>query len=312
MTDAGLPPDLPGEARPNYGASTPPGYTAPPAASSAASYPPPYAPAQQGYTPPQYPPPNSGGMSTGAKVGLFTGLGCLALAILPVLIIVIIGIVAAASGVGNSSDYDPWEPPTTDDGSPSDGNTVGDVEWAWKSGDDWLAAPADEAQPANFLPGYSTAEEWLQYNMGAGYDFNVVFTADPAYNCGMAKATPDPTWVIGCYEPAYGKTLFIWWGDQATDDMKALILLHEYSHFWQNWENFDATRSAADAGLFDDPAFVQDVWETDATCRVYDDWHYTNLRYLDGNTLSPCGDTGWGEHWFENELLELGVTVTDY
>ncbi len=304
MTDTGLPPDLPGEARPHYGAQ-PVGGAQPPAP-PAYSYPQPPLPA---YTPPPYPVMKSGGMSTGAKVGLFSGLGCLVLIIVPVIIVAVIGLSSNFSSLGDD-DYDPWVPPD-DQGTNSD-NVEGAVESQWKSGDDWLTPPAGEAQPNDFQSGFSSPAEWLQYNMGADYDFTVVFTSDPDYNCGMAKAAPQPDWVIGCYNPDYGKTLFIWWGPEAIDDMKALILLHEYSHYWQNWENFDATQSAVDAGLLDDPEFNQDVWETDATCRVYVDWHYTELRYLDSYTVSPCGDTGWGEHWFENELLERGVQVTDY
>ena len=305
MTDTGLPPDLPGEARPNYGAQAPQPHYPPPAPSPQ--------PPMPAYTPPPYPAMKSGGMSTGAKVGLFAGLGCLVLIIVPIIIIAIIGFAASVSSAGGD-DYDPWEPPSYDDGGTSNGNdnTVGAVESQWKSGDDWLTPPPGEDPPNSFLAGYTDPAEWLQYNMAADYDFTVVFTSDPEYNCGMAKATPQPDWVIGCYKPEYGKTIFLWWGPDAADDMKQLILLHEYSHFWQNWENFDATQSAVDAGLLNDPEFNQEVWETDATCRVYVDWHYTGLRYLDSLTLSPCGDTGWGEHWFENELLERGVKVTDY
>ena len=305
MTDTGLPPDLPGEARPNYGAGSPPPAPTP------AAYPPP-SPYPQAYAPPPYPVATSGGMSTGAKVGLFTGLGCLVLVIVPVIVIAVIGFAAGISNAGGD-DYDPWDPPTyEDDGGTTDGNVEGALESQWKSGDDWLIPPAGEAQPGDFVSGFDDPAEWLQYNMGADYDFTVVFTSDPQYNCGMAKAAPQPDWVIGCYNPDYGKTIFIWWGPDAVDDMKQLILLHEYSHYWQNWENFDATQSAVDAGLLDDPVFNQEVWETDATCRVYVDWHYTGLRYLDSYTVSPCGDTGWGEHWFENELLERGIQVTDY
>lgn len=307
MTDTGLPPDLPGEARPNYGASPMQPSYPPPSPQSQLPQPP-----LPPYTPPPYPVMKSGGMSTGAKVGLFTGLGCLVLVVVPIIVIAIVGLTASFSSLGDDSGYEPWQPPTYDDGGTSSGDVTGAVESQWKSGDDWLPAPAGEAQPGDFLPGYASPAEWLQYNMGADYDFTVIFTSDPAYNCGLAKAEPQPDWVIGCYNPDYGKTLFIWWGPEAIDDMKALILLHEYSHFWQNWQNFDATQSAVDAGLLDDPQFNQDVWETDATCRVYVDWHYTDLRYLDSYTLSPCGDTGWGEHWFENELLERGITVTDY
>jgi hypothetical protein len=309
MSDTGLPPDLPGEAKPNYGAQPyrQPQTPAPQTAQPAAPPPPTYA-APPPYTPPVYPPAKSG-MSTGAKIGLFSGIGCLVLIIVPVIAIALVGLGSSFSSLGDD-EYDPWIP--TDDGVTSSGNGVGAVESQWKSGQDWLTAPVGETPPNDFAPGYPTAGEWLQYNMGAGYDFDVVFTSDPAYNCGMAKAEPKPDWVIGCYNPDYGRTVFIWWGPDAAVDMKELILLHEYSHFWQNWENFDATRSADDAGLFDDPQFVQEVWETDATCRVYVDWHYTTLRYLDSLTVSPCGDTGWGEHWFENELLERGVRITDY
>jgi hypothetical protein len=308
MTDTGLPPDLPGEARPNYGAQPYRGAQPPPPSQPQAPLPPAYA--QQAYTPPVYPPAKSG-MSTGAKVGLFSGLGCLVLIVIPVIVIAVAGLASSFSSLGDD-DYDPWTPITSDDGGTGDGNTSGVVESAWKSGDDWLIDPPSDAEPATFVAGYDTPEEWLNYNMGSAYSFSVVFIADPAYNCGMEGVDPQPDSVIGCYNPDYGNSLFLWWGDEATDDRKILGLLHEYSHFWQYWENFDATQSAIDAGLLDDPEFVQQVFETDATCRIYVDWHYTKLRAIDGETPWPCGDTGWGEHWFENELLERGVRVTDY
>ena len=302
MTDTGLPPDLPGPAQPNYGAASQPPVPPQP------QYPPP------AYQPPaQYPypyPVQSNGMSTGAKVGIFAGLGCLLLIIVPIIFIVIVGALSLGA-TSNGGEYEPWSPTNAPDPDPGSDNSVGTVESQWKSGDDWLTPPAGQTAPEPFTADYTTPEQFLSYTMG-DYSIDVVFTDDPAYNCGFSKSTAQPDWVIGCYNPDYGKVLFIWWGPEASDDMKMLILLHEYSHFWQNWENFDATQSAVDAGLLDDPEFNQDVWETDATCRVYVDWHYTDLRYLDSYTVSPCGDTGWGEHWFENELLERGIQVTDY
>lgn len=304
MSDTGLPPDLPGPAQPNYGAQ-PPMQPAPP---PQPMYAPPPAPVYNGvYTQP----PRKPGMSTGAKVGLFGGIGCLALIVIPIVIIVVVAMIGALT----ARPYDGYTPPSYDSSDDYDldtGSSAGAVELQWKSGADWLTPPASEAQPTAFAPGYQTAEDWLSAAMGVGSSFTVVFTSDPTYNCGMAKASPEPDWVIGCYNPDYGNTIFLWWGPDALDDMKQLILLHEYSHYYQNYQYFDATRSAVDAGLFDDPEFLQDVWETDATCRVYDDWHYTNLEYLDSYTVSPCGNTGWGPHWFENELRERGVTITDY
>jgi hypothetical protein len=288
---------MPGPAQPNYGAAPQPPVPSQPV----------YAPPV--YQQPQYPyPVQSTGMSTGAKVGLGVGLGCLGLIVIPIVIIALIGATTTTS-----SGYEPWDPTSQpeDDTGTGNGNTVGSVEAQWKSGADWLTPPAGETAPSPFMADFSTPEQYLNYAMGE-YAIEVVFTDDPTYNCGFSKATAQPDWVIGCYNPDYGETIFLWWGPEAADDMKALILLHEYSHYYQNYYYFDATRSAADADLFDDPTFVQEVWETDATCRVYDDWHYTNLEYLDSYTVSPCGDTGWGPHWFENELLERGVQVTDY
>jgi hypothetical protein len=249
------------------------------------------------------------GMRISKRGGLFAGIGCLAFIVLAALVAVIAS--AISIGAATSSPTSDAQPPVIDAENPSSDNTVGVVESDWKYGNDWLTPPAGETPPGDFIAGYPTAESYLEYAMGA-YDFTVVFTDDPTYNCGLAKATPQPDWVIGCYNPDYGDTIFLWWGPDAVDDMKALILLHEYSHYYQNYEYFDATRSAVDAGLFSDPQFVHDVWETDATCRVYIDWHYTNLEYLDSYTVSPCGNTGWGEHWFENELRERGVPITDY
>jgi len=302
MTDTGLPPDMPGPAQPNYGAAPQPPVPSQP------QQPSPYGPPV--YQQPQYPyPVQSTGMSTGAKVGLGIGIGCLGLIVIPIVIIVIIALVGLSSA--SDSAYEPWDPTSQPEDDTGTGNTVGSVEAQWKSGSDWLTPPAGDTPPTSFMADFSTPEQYLNYAMGE-YSIDVVFTDDPAYNCGFSKATAQPDWVIGCYDPDYGETIFLWWGPEASDDMKALILLHEYSHYYQNYYYFDATQSAVDADLFDDPTFVQDVWETDATCRVYDDWHYTNLEYLDSYTVSPCGDTGWGPHWFENELLERGVKVTDY
>lgn len=248
-------------------------------------------------------------MSAGAKVGLFSGLGCLALMVIPVMIVAVMG---ATASLSSDNSYDPWPLPDTGGDATSSGNTTGAVELQWLSGDDWLTPPVGEPAPQPFAEGYDTAEQWLQYYMGADFGLTVVFTADPAINCGMANAEPLPTSVIGCYNPDYGNTLIMWWGDEASDDLKKLNALHEYSHYWQYLDNFDATRSALDAGLFDDPEFVADVYEVDATCRIYIDWHNSDLRYLDDQLAAPCGDTGWGEHWFENALLERGVTITDY
>jgi len=303
MTDAGLPPDLPGAAQPNYGAAPVPQQPAP---AQPAQYPPPQYPTPQ-YAATQYPYPAPTRMSTGAKVGLFSGLGCLVLLIVPIVIIAVIGLATVNSATND--DTDPWEVPSLNDDD--SGNTVGAVESQWKSGVDWQTPPTGEDPPTPFMTDFATPELYLNSAMG-DYSIDVVFTADPDYNCGFSKATAQPDWVIGCYNPDYGDTIFLWWGPEATDDVKALILLHEYSHYYQNYFYFDATRSAVDAGLFDDPDFVQNVWETDATCRVYNDWHYTSLEYLDSYTVSPCGNTGWGPHWLENELLERGVTITDY
>ena len=303
MSDTGLPPDLPGPAQPNYGAQPP---LQPAPAPQRPPVEPPFAPYTGVYTPP----PRKPGMSTGAKIGLFGGIGCLALIVIPVVIVMMVGLIGVFSTT--PSEYTPPSYDSSDDSAdPGTDSYPGAVESQWKSGADWLTPPAGETQPNAFLPGYQNPEDWLYAAMGNS-DFTVVFTSDPTYNCGMAKASPEPDWVIGCYNPDYGNTVFIWWGPEAANDMKQLILLHEYSHYYQNYQYFDATRSAVDAGLFDDPDFLQEVWETDATCRIYDDWHYTNLEYLDSYTVSPCGGTGWGPHWFENELRERGVTITDY
>ena len=85
-----------------------------------------------------------------------------------------------------------------------------------------------------------------------------------------------------------------------------------YSHFTQNWNEYDATYSASLEGLWDDPTFLQDVWETDATCRVYYAWGFTDLQYLDSYTVSPCGATAWTPEWFEQQLAAMGVTVEDW
>jgi hypothetical protein len=320
MSNAGLPPDRPGEALPNFGAGTPSAHPAPPPPPPVQTTPlppqqqPPVfvaAAVQQPYYGPPGTMPPSTGMSTGAKVGLGFGIGCLALIVIGVLITVIAIVIAAS--LPTEPTYSDYPIYSDDDAlSPDDEVVSGASETEWKSGANWLTPPAGDPLPGRFSSSYATPEEFLRYAMGATYDFEVVFTADPAYNCGMSKATPEPNWVIGCYNPEYGQTIFIWWGEQADPDMKTLILLHEYSHYWQNYYYYDAVQSAAAAGLFDDSSFIDDVWEIDATCRIYEDWHWRDLKYLDDYTLSPCGDTAWGPRWLENELLERGVKITDY
>jgi len=312
MTDPNLPPlppPPPGVAGPSYNAQVP-------------QYPAPqYGPPVNGMQPPQYQYPyqQRQGLSGGAKVGIWVGAGCLVLVIVPLIIITILVAIGVSSASQYASEYDYPTSGTSDDPDSGTGDfddtttAVDSPESEWKSGDDWLAAPADtEAQPNDFLPGYETPEDWLATTGALPEGFDVVFTSDPTYNCGLSKASADPDWVVGCYNPDYGKTLFLWWGPDAIDDMKKLILLHEYSHFYQNWTNYDSMYSASLEGLFDDPAFLQDVWETDATCRVYDDWDFTNLEYLDANTVSPCGTTDWSDDWFEEQLEARGVTVEDW
>lgn len=185
-------------------------------------------------------------------------------------------------------------------------------ETQWKSGEDWLAAPPGEPQPGPFLPGYQTPLDWLSTVTELPSGMTVVFTSDPEYNCGLAKAPKNSDWVVGCFLPQYGTNLFIWWGPDASDDMKKLIVLHEYSHFFQNWMLYDASHSAYLDGLYEDADFVQNVWEADATCRIYRDWQHSELEYLDSLTVSPCGDTDWSSTWFADQIEERGTTIEDW
>lgn len=267
----------------------------------------------------QYPYQQKPGLGSGAKVGIWVGAGCLVLVVVPVFVVMIIALVAVFTASQYTNDYGYPTSTSTDDPNSNTGSFDDPVvdpdspEAVWKSGDSWIAAPADtEPQTTDFLPGYVTPEDWLETTGALPEGFDVVFTSDPTYLCGLSKASTNDDQVIGCYSGAYGKTIFLWWGVDADDNMKKLILLHEYSHFFQNWTNFDSMYSASLAGLFDDEEFVQDVWETDATCRVYDDWDFTNLEYLDSYTVSPCGSTDWSDDWFEEQLAARGVTVEDW
>ena len=309
MTDPNLPdrpPPPPGVAGPSYNEQVPQ-YPAPAVGQPA-----------YGVQPPvyQFPYQQKQGLGTGAKVGIGVGIGCLVLVVIPVILFLIFAAVSI-SAMGNSTTE--YNSPATSTPDPDTGDfdeapvAAESPETDWKSGDDWYPAPADsEAQPGAFLPGYQTPEEWLATTGTLPDGFDIVFTSDPTYNCGLSKAPKDADWVVGCYNPDYGNTLFLWWGPDAVDDMKQLILLHEYSHYYQNWTNFDSMYSASLAGLYDDDAFRADVWETDATCRVYYDWGFTNLQYLDSYTVSPCGATDWSDAWFEEQLEARGVTVEDW
>jgi hypothetical protein len=181
----------------------------------------------------------------------------------------------------------------------------------WKQGTTWLTPPASETQTDNFNEKYVTAEEWL-FSKGVK-DMKVVFTDDPLFNCGASIHGVGNDRVAGCYSNEYGKTLFIWWGAKSNPEMRELILLHEYSHFIQSWTYYDTTISAWDSGqglITDDPWFV--LRETDATCRVYYEWKYTHLQYLDEYTASPCGATNWTPTWYTEQAEKLSITIQNW
>ena len=183
-------------------------------------------------------------------------------------------------------------------------------ENSWKGGSSWKAAPAAQEQLTSFNDDYNTANEWLASQNIT--DINVVYTNDPTYNCGAGLYGTANDWTVGCYHSEYGKTLFLWWGSESNIDARELVLLHEYSHYIQQWDYFDASVSASDAGLGQTNDAFYEIRETDATCRVYYQWNYTNLQYLDEYNESPCGDTNWSPTWYTEQVQALGVTIVDW
>ena len=183
------------------------------------------------------------------------------------------------------------------------------AETAFKSGDNWLDRPKSK-NITRFNAKYDKPASWLK---SIGYlpdGMKIVLTNSKKYNCGWTSVGASDYSAGGCYRQEYGKTLFMYWGKYATDDIKELILLHELSHFYQSWDHYDETTSAYASDM--SSSQIKKIVETDATCRVYYEWDYTEYRYLDADTSSPCGDTKWSKNWMKKKFEKYGVVIKDW
>jgi hypothetical protein len=194
------------------------------------------------------------------------------------------------------------------------GVAVDYYEAQWKMGLSNEPLPQSFNQVNDFTEGYETPEDWLA-SQGIT-DMKVVYTADPHENCG-AEGTDftknTDALVLGCYKYEYGKTLLIWWGPDADDSLKKLVLLHEYSHFVQTWSHYDVSISAImdGRGQNENDEFYK-LRETDATCRVFYEWNYSDLEYYNNMLSSSCNIDNWTPEWYQQETEKLGVVIADW
>lgn len=184
--------------------------------------------------------------------------------------------------------------------------TASGTEDAWRAGTTTSSVPdgVDQAQPSEFMAGYPTPESWLQ-QVPTASTVNIVMTPDTGYNCGWKPENVSG----GCYNPKYGKTLFLWWQADAEPEYKEFVLAHELSHYYQ-WEyEFDLMQSASSQGFNSSEAWILAV-ETDATCRVLS-WGGYDEAIADRSS-SPCSIDNWQEQWLNEQALALGIVVENY
>jgi hypothetical protein len=187
------------------------------------------------------------------------------------------------------------------------------METSWKTGSGWTARPPSEII-SRFSPRFAKPASWLKSINRLPEGMRIVVSDNPDLNCGMnagiTVGPSDVTAVSGCYRYEYGKTIFLFWGKKATTEMKEFVLLHELSHFEQQWDQFDLVISAYDSDIPRET--LSRILETDATCRVYDEWHLPRYRRLDAEISAPCGNADWNEGWLAAKFRKYGVTVNDW
>lgn len=208
-------------------------------------------------------------------------------------------------------------PPTVwEDPSPDAAPSASGTEARWRAGDH--AEPLPDPVPGGtssapaFLPAHPDPTEWLLALNPANEGVDVVFTDDPAYNCGMVHVEEHDAYedgVAGCFHPSYPRTLFVWWADGADPATKEFLLAHELSHMIQWWHDFDVVQSAVDSGFAEDDEWQRAV-ETDASCRVLSWGGYS--REAADRSSSPCGTDEWSEGWLAERAAERGVVLRDY
>jgi len=211
------------------------------------------------------------------------------------------------SNGGFGTDPNGWDTGVDDGTVTSDG--AGSYEEGWKNGEGVDEPPAGVTPPTQFTTYEPDVNKWLDEQTGFNVDeeVTVVITNDASVNCGYVAGAA----FGGCYKHGYGKTLFVWWSADATDEQKEFMVLHEYSHYIQNYDHLDALLSAVDGGLATDEEFLS-MMEADATCRVYYGWGYDQYTYLDNQISAPCGDTDWYEDWFDDQVEDMGIVIEDW
>lgn len=193
------------------------------------------------------------------------------------------------------------------------GEPSGNYEQGWRNETNTQTVPANVnlGAPGNFTTAYPDAQNYLN-EIWPHETIKIVYTNDPKYNCGIGLTENMNADNIagGCYRAEYGKVLFLWWGSQISEKERELLLLHEFSHYVQQSEYFDALISAYDASLYDDPVFVKNILEADASCRVVFEWELAQVRDYD-NWSAPCNVSNWYEGWLQDQIAAR-VTITDY
>ena len=189
---------------------------------------------------------------------------------------------------------------------------VGDEDKRFRAGEFATKLPkiSKKYKYTSFTSKYHDATDWLYDGTTIPKGLKVVFTADPKYNCALAYglvSKKDNRAVAGCYNPQYYKTLFMWWGTNADEYTKQFILMHEFSHFVQWWDYYDAMNSATKAGLYDSAHNRQVIIESDATCRVVYDWNWEEIP-----TASPCKAKKWDDEWLNRIIVSKGVEIVDW
>ncbi|MBD5786816.1 hypothetical protein IF650_11565 [Cellulosimicrobium terreum] len=216
---------------------------------------------------------------------------------------------------GLPTEQDGAVPPPTVWDDPDGGTVAGGMEESWRAGDYASTVPdavAGTEPTSPFLPEHPDPAEWLVALNPANEEIQVVFTDDPAYNCGMVHVEEHDAYAwgsAGCFHPSYPRTLFVWWSDTADPATKEFLLAHELSHMIQWWHDFDLMQSAVDAGLAEDEAWQRAV-ETDASCRVLS-WGGYSEEAADRSS-SPCETDAWSEAWLDEQAAARGVAVTDH
>ncbi|MFB8230572.1 hypothetical protein [Cellulosimicrobium sp. NPDC055967] len=207
-------------------------------------------------------------------------------------------------------------PPTVwEDASPDATASATGVEAAWKAGEyaEPLPDPVPGAtQTTPFLPDHPDPTAWLLALNPANEGVQVVFTDDPALNCGMAHVAEHDAYATGsagCFQPAHPTVLFVWWGEDSDPATKQVLLAHELSHMLQWWHEFDLLQSAVDSGFAEDEEWTHAL-ETDATCRVLSWGGYSEAAA--DRTSSPCDTDDWSPTWLADRAADLGVVLRDY